>query len=146
MSGDKKRHEANGRQRSVVCSVTQYGTDAAEENITIKLETEPKEQSLSLTVPYHRIWTFTDAIRSAASLAAQCQQQVPFSQIVAVAPYLAASVQVGHHPTTGQIALHLQTSEGIPLQIAMDRELAETTISLLQLALDESPDGSKNLS
>lgn len=116
------------------------------ENITIKLETEPTEQSLSLTIPYHRIWTFMHAIRSAASLAAQRQQQVPDSQMAAVAPYIAASVQVGHHPTTGRIALHLQTSEGLPLHIAMDRELVETTISLLQSELATSPDASKKLS
>ena len=133
-------------KEALLCSVAEYGTDAAGENITIKLETEPREQSLSLTIPYHRIGAFMHAVRSAASLAAQCQQQVPFSQIVAVAPYIAASVQVGHHPTTGRIALHLQTSEGILLHIAMDRELVESTILLLQSELAKSPDASKKLS
>ncbi|MGO9238257.1 MAG: hypothetical protein ACLP4V_30750 [Methylocella sp.] len=86
------------------------------------------------------------SVDSIASLAAQRQQQVPDSQMAVVAPYIAASVQVGHHPTTGRIALHLQTSEGIPLHIAMDRELVETTISLLQSELATSPDASKKLS
>jgi len=133
-------------KEALLSSVTEYGPDAAGENITIKLETEPQEQSLSLTIPYHRIWSLMHAIRSAASLAVQRQQQVPDSQVVVVAPYIAASVQVGHHPTTGRIALHLQTSEGIPLHIAMDRELVETTISLLQSELATSPDASKKLS
>ena len=76
-------------KEALLCSVAEYGTDAAGENITIKLETEPREQSLSLTIPYHRIGAFMHAVRSAASLAAQCQQQVPFSQI-------ADTDEVGH--------------------------------------------------
>jgi hypothetical protein len=127
-------------KEALFSGVTEYETDAAGENIKIKLEMEPNDQSLFLTIPYHRIWSLMLAIRTAASLAVQRQQEVPQSQITAAAPFLADSVNVGTFPKTGRIALHLQTSEGIPLQIAMSRKMAESTISLLQSELDRSPD------
>jgi hypothetical protein len=133
-------------KKALLGGVTKYETDAAGENITIKLEMAPGDQSLSLTIPYHRIWSFMLAIRDAAFLASQRQQQVPSSQMAVSAPFVATSLQVGHYPSTGRIALHLQTNEGLPLQIAMDRELAETTILHLQSALAISPDESKKLS
>jgi len=133
-------------KKALLSGVTEYGTDAAGENITIKLEMVPEDQSLSLTIPFHRIWSFMLAIRNAASLAHQRQQQAPGSQIAASAPFVATSLQVGHYPKMGRIALHLQTNEGLPLQIAMDRELAETTILHLQSELAILPDASKTLS
>jgi hypothetical protein len=128
----------------VLTGITEYGADAAGETITIKLLIEPEEQSLTLIIPYHRIWKLMDGIRNAASLAVQCQQKLPHSEKFVVAPYVADSVAVGHYAKG--IGIQFQTSEGIPLSVAMNRGVAEATMSLLESELTRSPDGSKHLS
>jgi hypothetical protein len=133
-------------KEEILIGITEYGADAAGENITIKLLIEPEEQSLTLIIPYHRIWKLMDGIRNAASLAVQRQQNLPHSERFVLVPYVADSVAVGHYANSEGIALQFQTSEGIPLSVAMNREAAETTILLLESELTRLPDGSKHLS
>ncbi len=120
----------------------EHEIDAAGENITIKLVTEPAERSLLLEIPYHRISRLMCVLRDAASLAAQAQQHIPYTGMAIFDPYVVHFVQGGSYPKTGRIALHFQTSEGFPLAVAMDREVAEMTISLLRDELTRPPGGS----
>jgi hypothetical protein len=123
--------------------VSEYGTDAAGETITVKLAIEPEEQSLTLIIPYHRIWKLMDAIRNAASMAVQYQRKVPYHEIVVSSPYIVDSVEVGHCAKGERVAIQFQTSEGIPLSVAMNREVAETAISLLESEMTRLSSGSK---
>ena len=133
-------------KEALLTGITEFGADEAGENITIKLLIEPEEQSLTLIIPYHRIWKLMDGIRNAASLAVQCQQKLPHSEKFVLVPYVADSVAVGRYANSEGIGIQFQTSEGIPLSVAMNRGVAETTISLLKSELARPPDGSKHLS
>jgi hypothetical protein len=133
-------------KEALLIGVAEYEADAAGETITIKLVIEPDEQSLTLIIPYHRIWKLMDGIRNAASLAVQCQQKLPHSERFVLVPYVADSVAVGHYANSEGIAIQFQTNEGIPLSVAMNQEVAETTISLLESEVARSPGGSKHLS
>lgn len=133
-------------KEELLIGIDEYGADESGENITIKLMIESEEQSITLVIPYHRIWKLMDGIKNAASMAVQYQQKSPHQKIILLDLYVADSVAVGRDANSERIAIQFQTSEGIPVSVAMNREVAKTTISLLESELAKSPYESKHLS
>jgi hypothetical protein len=104
----------------------------------IQIETKVEGGSIVvLRTAYSYAARLAQSIIQAAAIAEKKQKQMPGQGIELVTPYMASDVRTGHTLDNQFVALNFQTTEGVPIQVAMQPSLARETIERLTNELSQ---------
>ena len=110
----------------------------------IQLETTIEDGSLVvLRSEYRDVPRLMLAIREGAAIAEQKQNLIPDSEIRMFSPWEATAVDTGLSPQGDLVGLHYQTTEGVPIELALSKELARETVERLSAELDNLDRGQR---
>jgi hypothetical protein len=110
--------------------VDRWASSDAGDMIQLEAATEDGSKVV-LRTSYDLAARLAQAIIQAAGIAEKKQKQMPGQGIELVTPYMATDVQAGSSVDRKVVALNFQTTEGVPIQVAMPPNVARDTIARL---------------
>jgi hypothetical protein len=102
--------------------------------------------SLSIECPYEKIPRLVQSVMAAASAAEKQQRAMPGERIEVNSPYIATESMTGRSPDGNLFAIRFQTTEGVPLEVAMPRDIAQQTVDRLAAELAKPAPDNRRLS
>jgi hypothetical protein len=109
---------------------------ASDRGDVIQLETiDENQKPVILRMEFQDVSRFAQAVVSAAMIAEQRQRTIPNQDLKVVSPWMAVEIQSGTSGDGKIVALIFQTTEGVPIEVAMSPEIARETIGLLSTEL-----------
>jgi hypothetical protein len=110
--------------------VDRWASSDAGDMIQLEAATEDGSKVV-LRTSYDLAARLAQAIIQAAGIAEKKQKQMPGQGIELVTPYMVTDVQAGSSVDRKVVALNFQTTEGVPIQVAMPPNVARDTIARL---------------
>jgi len=109
---------------------------ASDRGDVIQLETiDENQKPVILRMEFQDVSRFAQAVVRAAMIAEQRQGAIPKQDLKVVSPWMAVEIDSGTSGDGKIVALIFQTTEGVPIEVAMSPEIARKTIGLLSTEL-----------